>query len=152
MKKYTILSLISFILVVSVVNCGKNMLPANSSKIPIRPDDSTLFDLYFVEGVKQKLLGNSGEALGYLERCVKINPESDAAYFQMAQIAFSVGNRSKGKIYSRKANSLDPDNIWYMMMLASNYFEENNLDSAIYYYEQAAERYPEKEELLMTLG
>jgi tetratricopeptide (TPR) repeat protein len=38
------------------------------------------------------------------------------------------------------------------MMLSGLYYQERNLDSAIIYYEHAVRKYPEKEDLMITLG
>jgi Tfp pilus assembly protein PilF len=90
--------------------------------------------------------------LKYLEQCIKINPESDAAYYQMAQIVISNGDIKIGKEYLIKALSIDGENIWYLTMMAGLYYQEKNLDSAIIYYEKAVKYYPEKENLQLTLG
>ena len=55
------------------------------------------------KALKQKLLGNIGDALKYLEQCIKINPESDAAYYQMAQIVIANGDIKNGKKFAIKA-------------------------------------------------
>lgn len=129
------------------------MAPA---KIPLdgklQTYDSARFDYFFIEAVKQKLMGNSGEALQRLEQCLKINPGSDAAYFQKAQVVMGLGDNIRGKIYARKAHTLAPDNFWYLMMLAGIYYNENNIDSTIIFYEKAVVLYPEKENLLLNLG
>ena len=45
--------------------------------------------------------------LKYLEQCIKINPESDAAYYQMAQIVVNNGDIKNAKKYALKAISID---------------------------------------------
>ena len=114
--------------------------------------DEAAFNYVYVEGVKQKLMGNTGDALKYMEQCIKLNPESDAAYYQMAQILLSGGDINNGKIYANKALSLDERNFWYIMLLAGLHYQEKDLDSAIIYYEKAVKFYPEKESLQLTLG
>ena len=114
--------------------------------------DATAFNYVYVEAIKQKLMGNGGDALKYLEQCIKINSESDAAYYQMAQIVLSNGDIKNGKKYAFKALSIDQDNIWYLMMLAGMYYKERNLDSAIIYYEKAVKYNPDKENLQLALG
>ena len=105
-----------------------------------------------MEALKQKLERNSSEALSALEQCIKINPQSDAAYYQMAQIVVANGDLKHGKQYAIKALSIDQKNIWYLTMLAGLYYQEKNLDSAIIYYEKAVNYFPEKENLQLTLG
>jgi tetratricopeptide (TPR) repeat protein len=153
-KMKRILNVILLIIVFSLVitSCGKKFTPADVLKGKIKTYDSTTFDYIFVEAVKQKLMGNSGDALKYLEQCLKINPGSDAAYFQMAQILIVLGDNNNGKKFALKAYDLDKKNYWYLMMIAGTYYQEHNLDSAIIYYEQAAKNFPDKENLIMTLG
>lgn len=133
-------------------SCVKTLVPADISGGKIKPYDSVTFDYIYVEAIKQKLMGNGGDALKLLEQCLKINPQSDAAYFQMAQIVIASGDNNNGKKYALKALSLNKSNFWYLMMLAGTYYSEQNLDSAIIYYEKAAQNFPEKEDLIFTLG
>jgi tetratricopeptide (TPR) repeat protein len=150
-KIYIKLVLICLLSVV-VFSCGKKMVPAGITGKRGRVFDQVAFEYYFVEAVKQKLFGNGGDALNYFEQCIKVNPESDAAYFQMAQIMLSKGDLLSGRRYLRKAHSLNSENVWYSIMLAGTYYQVNNIDSAIYYYEKAAISSQGKENILLTLG
>lgn len=152
MKRISNIILLIIVFSLVIFSCGKKFAPAEALKGKLKTYDSATFDYIFVEAVKQKLMGNSGDALKYLEQCVKINPESDAAYFQMAQILIALEDNNNGKKYALKAYSLDKGNFWYLMMLAGTYYQEHNLDSAIIFYEQAAKSFPDKEDLIMTLG
>ena len=87
-----------------------------------------------------------------MEQCIKLNPESDAAYYQMAQILLANGDVGNGKRYANKALSIDEKNLWYIILIAGLYYQEQDLDSAIIFYEKAVKFYPEKESLLLTLG
>jgi predicted Zn-dependent protease len=114
--------------------------------------DAAAFNEVYVEAIKQKLLGNGGDALKYLEQCIKIDPESDAAYFQMAQIVMANGDLKDCKRYLIKALSIDEENMWYLTMLAGLYYQEKNIDSSIIFYEKAVKYFPEKEDLQLNLG
>jgi predicted Zn-dependent protease len=125
------------------------------SKISGKDDnnyDKAAYSYYYVEALKQKLLGNGGDALKLFEECIKINPKSDASYFQIAQVVVANGDIKSGKLFASKALSLDQENIWYLTLLAGLYYQEKNLDSAIIYYEKAVKYFPEKENLQLTLG
>lgn len=113
-------------------------------KDPVKNYDAAAFDYIYVEALKQKLMGNGGDALRYLEQCIKIDPESDAAYYQMAQIVLASGDIANGKSYAAKAYSIDSKNIWYIIMLSGIYYQEGNIDSAILVYEKAVQYYPQK--------
>jgi tetratricopeptide (TPR) repeat protein len=133
-------------------SCNKKVVPAGNYSGSKESYDMAKFNWAYVEGIKQKLLGNGGEALKYLEGAVEINPESDAAYYQMAQIVGSNGDLENGKRYLKKAISIDTKNIWYLMMMGGFYYQQQKLDSAIYYYESAVKYFPDEEGLQLTLG
>ena len=153
MKTKNLLTAIIIFIVICLFSCGKNLAPTSiSQEVKLKSYDSSRFDYYFIEAVKQKLMGNIGEALQRLEQCLKINPESDAAYFQKAQLLVGLGDNAQGKVFAIKAHTLDPDNFWYLMMLAGLYYNDHNIDSAIIFYEKAVVLYPDREDLLLNLG
>jgi predicted Zn-dependent protease len=151
MKSYKYCFVFLGLFILSFFSCGKNLAPSESRDIP-KDFDSAAYNEIYVEAIKQKLLGNGGDALKFLEQCLKINPSSDAAYYQMAQIVIANGDIKNGKKYVVKSLSFDPDNIWYLTMLAGLYYQQRNLDSSIICYEKAVKLFPEKEELQLTLG
>lgn len=144
---------ISIILIIAtgvfLIACSKKIIPGIK---PSREYDKTQYDYFYVEGIKQKLMGNHGDALKYFEDCLGINPASDASYYQMAQIVIGKGDIETGKKYIIEAYNIDPENLWYNMLLAGIYHQENNLDSAILCYETATEIYPDKEDLQIFLA
>jgi tetratricopeptide (TPR) repeat protein len=143
-----------FLLLLSacLAGCSKKSLPSVATNKAGKDYDAAAFNYVYVEAVKQKLMGNGADALSYFEQCIRINPESDGSYYQMAQIVIAANDVKNGKYYASKALSLDKKNIWYLMMLAGIYYQEKQLDSAILFYEKAISYYPEKEKLQLTLG
>ena len=133
-------------------SCNRKVAPATNADGGKANYDLAKFNWAYVEGIKQKLLGNGGDALKYLEGALEINPECDAAYYQMAQIVGANGDLENGKRYLKKALSIDGKNIWYLMMMGGFYYQERKLDSAIYYYENAVRYFPDEENLQLTLG
>ena len=133
------------------ISCSKSLSPALlSSKKDVY--DSARFDLVYSEAVRYKLLGNEGDALSLFEECLKINPQSDAVYFNMAQLVLANGNFEKAKDYLNSAISIDGNNMWYLMLLSNIYYQENNLDSTILIYEKLVTQYPEKIDFKISLG
>lgn len=110
------------------------------------------FNYVYVEAVKQKLFGNTGEALKYFEKCVEMNPASGASYYQIAQILIAGGDLNNAKRYALRAKSIEDINLWYLIMLGGIYYQEKNIDSALIYYEKAVKYYPENDNLKLTLG
>jgi len=98
--------------------------------------DESTFDYLYGEGLRLKFMGNGSEALRYFDQCRRLNPNNDAVYYQIAQILLSAGNFPNGKVYAKRAYNLNNQNIWYATLLAGIYFQENQIDSAIYFYEK----------------
>jgi tetratricopeptide (TPR) repeat protein len=152
MKSFKVFYIFLALILFSFSSCVKKLAP---SEIKAKSDDKydlASFNYIYTEALKQKLMGNGGDALRDLEQAIKINPESDAAYYQMAQIVIANGDINNGKKYALKALSFDQKNIWYLTMLAGLYYQEKNIDSSIIYYDRAVKYYPEKENLQLTLG
>ncbi|MGD0341782.1 MAG: tetratricopeptide repeat protein [Bacteroidales bacterium] len=133
-------------------SCGKTMVPASSIRTKDSSYDSTAADYIYIEAIKQKLLGNAGDAIKLLEQCIKENPANDAAYYQISQILLESGDVNNGKKYLLRAYELNQNNYWYMIMLSGTYYQEKNLDSAVVFYEKAVKIYPEKEDMQLNLG
>jgi len=110
------------------------------------------FNYVYVEAVKEKLFGNTGDALKYFEKCIEINPKSAATYYQMAQIVIAAGDLNNGKKYALKAIANEESNLWYLILVGGIYFQEKNLDSALIYYEKAVKYFPGNDNLQLTLG
>lgn len=147
-RKTIILASILFI-ALAYTSCSKKLIPGLKSG---KEYDLAAFNYLYVDAVRMKLLGNMGEALKYFEQCLILNPQSDAVYYQMAQIVLGGGDLANGRKYIKKACDLQPGNLWYNMLLAGIYHQQNNLDSAIICYERTVKAYPEKEDLQVSLA
>jgi len=132
-----------FLIILTGGSCASK---EKSIQVPqqVKKLDRAAYDYLYAEGLKQKLMGNGGEALRYFEQCLRLDPQRDAAYYQMAQIVMASGDMENGKKYAKTALLLDEKNIWYIMMLSSIYYQEGNIDSAVFIYEKSVEYYPHK--------
>jgi tetratricopeptide (TPR) repeat protein len=143
---------IVLLIAASLFSCSKKLVPEGISKKSGKSYSEAVFNYLYVEAIKMKLQGNNGDALKYLEQCIKLNPESDAAFYQVAQILASSGDINNSKNFLKRAISINRENVWYLVMMAGLYYQTEQLDSAIFYYEKAVNNFPERENLLMTLG
>ncbi|MGM0665736.1 MAG: tetratricopeptide repeat protein [Bacteroidota bacterium] len=134
------------------VACSPARKTANVAKKQEENIDYTLYDLTFVEGIKQKLGGNLGEALDKFTKAIEINPGSDAANYEISQIAAMRRDYKNALIYAHRAAALDRNNPWYMMNIANIYIEESKLDSASIWLEKAVELDPGNENEKFRLG
>ena len=143
---------ILFLLILLICVACVSRKASFTSKDGIKKSNESAFDYLYTEAVKQKLLGNSGEAIKYLEQCIKISPVNDAAYYQIAQILTGSGDLVNAKSYAKKAYNIDRRNIWFLSLLSGLYYQQGNIDSAIVIYEKAIEDYPQKQNLFLTLA
>jgi len=133
-------------------NCNRKIVTGDHEKIRSRTFDTASFDYLFIEGIKLKLLGSSGEAVKFFEKCAEINPYNDAVYYQIAQIVLNSGKLEEGRKYLGKSLAIDPLNKWYHIMMAGTYYQTGNIDSALYYYEKASLLQPSREDIMLNLG
>jgi tetratricopeptide (TPR) repeat protein len=152
MKRSVWLYLVFFLTVFLSEGCNKRIALSSSGLNLTNDFDSAAFDYVFTEAIKQKFLGNAGDALKYLEQCLKINPRSDAAYFEMAQIALMISDQTNGKKFALKAASLNEKNFWYLNLAANIFYQEKDLDSAILFYEKMLRNFPEKGDVKLKLA
>jgi Tfp pilus assembly protein PilF len=152
MKIHVTYILLGGLILLFITSCTKKLVPSTLNLESGKSNKLAAFNYVYVEAIKQKLQGNSGDALEYFEQCLNINPQSDAVYYQMAQIVISGGDIANGKRFLLNAEKLNPKNFWYLMSLADIYYKEKNIDSSIVFYEKAVEYFPDKEELQLTLG
>ncbi|TFH33499.1 MAG: tetratricopeptide repeat protein [Bacteroidia bacterium] len=133
--------------------CNQGMVPgASSSEAPVASYDMRLYNLTYMEGVRQKMLGNAGESVKYFEQALKINPMSDAAAFEISAISFLRGDIENALKFGNIAYNIDNQNVWYMNNLASIYFSTKNIDSAVVVLERIVKVDPGDEEILFTLA
>ena len=150
--KFACTAAILIVALASALSCSRKTSPAAIKGKESQGYDEASFNYVYVEGIKQKLMGNVGEALKRFEQAITLNPKSDACYYQIAQILTSTGDIVNAKKYLRKAIEIDEKNEWYLMMIGGLYYQEKNLDSAIFYYEQAVKDFPGEESFKLTLG
>jgi tetratricopeptide (TPR) repeat protein len=82
------------------------------------------FEFYFIEGLKQKMMGNSDNAIQYFNNCFSINPKSAAVLYELAKIHVSKSDLMSAQPLLKNAIEINPENKWYQLLLAQIY--QNN--------------------------
>lgn len=141
-KKYFLINIL-VVLFFCCISCNKSVTPSILSQGKSSDYDSTSFNYIYAEAIRCKLMGGISDALELFSECLKINPNSDAVYYNMSQLLLSNGDMQKGKSYLQKAITIDQNNVWYYMMLGSIYYQNNQSDSAIYVYEKVVDLFPD---------
>lgn len=131
MNKYYLIVfiLLSFIL----FSCGTNKMVGNVKekkvaksvkKDSISEEKRIEFEFMYIEGLKQKMIGNSDNAVQYFNSCLDIDPNSAAVLYEIANIHTQKGDFSSAKALLEKAIQINSENKWYKLLLAQIY--QNN--------------------------
>ncbi|MCK4831088.1 tetratricopeptide repeat protein, partial [bacterium] len=110
------------------------------------------YNYALTEATKQKLFGNFKQAAILYQKCIEVNPQSDAAAFQLAGIYMMAQEFDNAKRLNKRAVMIAPDNYWYKVQLTQLHMIKNETDSAIFIYEDILEKWPEKVEIKYELS
>ncbi|HZL11124.1 MAG TPA: tetratricopeptide repeat protein [Prolixibacteraceae bacterium] len=149
---------LAYIAVVSILasSCGiakkqvKSDTQVKTQKLesPISDDDKNEFEYTFIEGLKQKMIGNQQAAIALFSKCLQINQNSASAMFELAKIHSGTGDQTSSSLLLEKAISLDPANKWYKILLAQIYQQGKQYKKAADLYQQLHQLEPENLEYL----
>jgi tetratricopeptide (TPR) repeat protein len=98
------------------------------------------FDYFFYEAIKEKVIGNIERAANYYVECLKIDNTSSASLYELANIYLMDKQTDKAIGLLERAVSLNPDNIWYSLLLAEVYQSAGNLSKSIEAYKNLVQR------------
>lgn len=142
------------IIFLSIVSCNKGVVPEKTEANPevLSGKDYQNYTYLFSEALKQKLLGNIQKSVSYYDQCLKINPASDAAMFELSNLYSLAGEYEIGLKYAIMATNTDTENVWYKLHLANLYRAVDMNDSTIVIYEDILSKHPEKADLYFNLG
>jgi tetratricopeptide (TPR) repeat protein len=150
MIKYRRISTVLLVATVFVSSCKvveKSATPAApvpvqsvSNNSAVDSDKQKEFQYLYVEGVKQRTIGNIDEAVKIFSQCLEMDPNSAAAMYEIANIHVSKGDYQSSMMMLEKAVSINPDNKYYHILLAKLY-QQNKL------YDKAAAEYKTLEKI-----
>jgi tetratricopeptide (TPR) repeat protein len=144
------------VVTILVASCGttskqtKTVVPPNteSKELSISEDEKNEFEYTFIEGLKQKMIGNQQAAVTLFSKCLDINPNSSSAMFEMAKIHSGNGDQTSSSLLLEKAIKISPENNWYKLMLAQIYQQGKQHEKAAELYQELLKNEPENLEYL----
>lgn len=101
------------------------------------------FQYLFVEALKQKMMGNSQNAVSLFSNCLEIDPNSAAAMYELANVHASNNDFTSASLLLEKAISINPGNKWYKMFLAQLYQQMQKFNESARIYSQLLVEEPE---------
>ncbi|MCG8580627.1 MAG: tetratricopeptide repeat protein [Bacteroidales bacterium] len=150
-----------FVAILSSLLIGCNTLkPASDvdvskeqiKKVQLTDIQKRKFDYFFYEANREKMKGNLEKSAMYLTECLKIDATSSASMYELANILVAGNEVVKAQGLLERAITIEPQNIWYRLMLAELYQQNKMGFQAIKLYEQIVTDYPNNDEYLYGLA
>jgi tetratricopeptide (TPR) repeat protein len=143
--------------VVSLYSCkpsasAKNSNPEKTNGSQLADKDRVNFEYLFFNANKEKVLGNYELAETYYSQALRINPNSAATMYELANIYLFQNNKNQALFYSKKAATIDPNNLWYQMLYADCLKENKNIAEYSKVYEGLVKKNPTKVEFYYELA
>ncbi|MDA3929623.1 MAG: tetratricopeptide repeat protein [Prolixibacteraceae bacterium] len=150
MNKYYF-HIFSVVLLLTVgCSTSKNVIKSSNSKqdkqlteTQLTEDKKIEFEYLFIEGLKQKMNGNTDAAIQYFNGCLEIDPNSAASLYEMANIHASKGEFISAKLLLEKAIQINSSNKWYKLLLAQIFQNNKQYASASRVYKELIEQEPD---------
>lgn len=108
------------------------------------------FEFLFIEGVKQKKLGNLSSAVSIFSRCLEIDPQSAVALFEMGSLHYANKDLTSASLLLEKAVAINPLNNWYKISLAQVYQQRRQFSEAANLYSELCTAEPANLEFLYS--
>ena len=138
---------------VFTVSCNSTKkATADNSKSQTEKFDQLQFDQFFLEGLKQKTLGNYDKAQAYFMRCNKMAPTQAAVLYELAQLDERSANYQGAYEKMEIALEQEPDQRWYLEYTAALAQYLSKYDVAADAYSKLIESYPDNPENYFQLA
>jgi len=121
-----------------------------SQETLLSEDQKNEFEYLFIEGVKQRNLGNVSNAASIFSRCLEIDPKSAVAMYEMGTLHFANKDLTSAALLLEKAVAINPTNKWYKISLAQVYQQRRQYSEAASVYEQLCKMEPDNLEFLYS--
>jgi tetratricopeptide (TPR) repeat protein len=102
---------------------------------------------YFVNANKEKLLGNTEDAIRLFKKCLQIDPNNAAAAYELSIIAINANDFQNAELYSRKAYNLNPENEWYAIIFVEALQRNKKPGEAIKIYQKLIKSLPDRADI-----
>jgi tetratricopeptide (TPR) repeat protein len=112
-------------------------------------DQQVRLTTVFLNAEKAHVLGNVEEATRLFQECLTIDPDNDAAYFNIGKIFLELEMMPDAEINFEKAVKLDETNKWYWLSWAQALIAQEKYEEAAKIYAKMTKRYSSDVQLEM---
>ena len=159
-KSWTKWLMAAVVMMAAVASCGvssrstSDLSSRSSFLVPrssLTSEESLRYNYFFFEAMNQQNAGHYDAAFDLLNRCLDINPNAAEAWFYLSMYQGEFGHDSLALASMEKAARLRPDNATYQEQLAQHYLNARQYDKATAVYEQLAENFRQRSDVLQML-
>ncbi len=120
---------------------------ANKSVVGLDYDERKIFEKYYFEGSKQKVLNNKEKALEQYKAALQVHPESHATMYEFARLHYQLENYNEALYWAKQAvNKSAKYNHFYHGQLAQFYNKFGKYEQSADVFLQMVENEPEVKE------
>ncbi len=131
------------------VSLGFAVASATADAQTIRPE--SVHENMILSAVGKINSGDIDGAAVILKNTIAEDPQSDAAWYYLAQCAVKKNDLVTAEECFRMASEMDPDNFWYRYRLARLYSVTSRSELTVDMYEKLLEDFPDKSELYFDM-
>jgi tetratricopeptide (TPR) repeat protein len=102
---------------------------------------------YFVSANKEKLLGNTEDAIRLFKKCLQIDPNNAAASYELCIIALNINDFQNAEMYGRKAYTINPENEWYAIIFVEALQRNKKPGEAVKIYQKLIKTFPDRSDI-----
>lgn len=122
-KAFIVLLFVSFIFSCKTRQTGSDISKSKEQKQDhkktLSDKELVQFKYLFYTANKERLLENYDLAETLFSQALKLDPNSAATMYELANIYSFQNSKNQALYYSKKAASLEPKNVWYQLLYAS---------------------------------
>ena len=111
-------------------------------------DNSALF----MEANTKKLLGDYDAARELFTKCVEMDPADAASMYELARLARIAGDDAIALEWAEKAANIEPENKWYLKLLAELYQQNMEFEKSVEVMEMLVKQHPGELEYIYDLA
>lgn len=108
---------------------GYGMAFAQQNTLAVK-DSNAIKELFFA-GLKDKLNENYVAASNNFSKVLVIDPNNDAAYFELANMQIRQNKLLDAEVSIKKALAAQPNNVWYLKLQTEVYKRNGNMDALV---------------------
>jgi tetratricopeptide (TPR) repeat protein len=106
----------------------------------------------FVDGCKEKILGDYDKAMTDFQACIKADPLNSGALYELAGMYYLQKKDKEALSMIEKAVKLEPANVWYKLLNANLLIAANRYKDALNIYEDLTKTNPDNLDYFLDLA